>query len=143
MLLLAKVGLGFTAGLAVAGGYVCHQGVLRVDQDDLHGSHLHLWIPSVAVPVALHLVPKHKLEEAAAQAGPWQPALRTFTKELEKYPDVELVDVRDSRDHVSIRVQNGKLFISADEPGNRVRVSCPLELLQSVSAALESNAPAI
>jgi hypothetical protein len=142
-MLVAKIAFALTASAVVAGTYVCHQGFVRVDQDDFQGNHVHVWIPAVIVPVAMRVVPKRELQEAAAQAAPWLPALRAFTKGLEKYPTVELVDVRDSSDHISIRTQDGTLLISADRPGKRVRVTCPLGLLQSVSETLAANAPGI
>jgi hypothetical protein len=141
--LFAKITLALTASAVVAAGYVCHQGVLRVEQDDFHGKHVNIWIPAAIVPVAMHVVPKRKLQEAAAQAAPWLPALHAFTKGLEKYPNVELADIRESQDHVSIRTHDRTLLISADQSDNRVRVSCPLGLLQSVSETLADNAPGI
>jgi hypothetical protein len=142
-MLIAKIGLALATSSVVAGAYVCHQGMVRVDQDDLYGKHVHVWIPAAIVPVAMHVVPKQKLQEVAAQAGPWLPALRALTKGLEKYPNVELADIRNSHDHVSIRTENGTLLISADESDNRVRVSCPIGILQSVSETLADNAPGI
>jgi hypothetical protein len=142
-MLLANIGLALTASVVVAGGYVYHQGMVRVDQDDLHGKHVHVWVPAAIVPVALHVVPRNKLQEAAAHAAPFLPALRAATKGLESYPNVELVDVRNGKDHVSVRMVDGKLLISADQEDNRVRVTCPLGVLQSVSETLAENAPGI
>jgi hypothetical protein len=142
-MLLAKIGLALAASTVVAGGYVYHQGMVRVDQDDLQGKHVHVWIPAVIVPVALQVVPRYRLQEAAAHAAPFLPALRAATKGLERYPNVELVDVRSGSDHVSVRMVDGKLLISADQEDNRVRVTCPLGVLQSVSETLAENAPGI
>jgi hypothetical protein len=142
-MLLAKIGLALATSSVVAGAYVYHQGMVRVDQDDLRGKHVHVWIPAAIVPLAMHVVPRHTLQEAAAQAAPWLPALRAATKGLERYPNVELVDVRNGSDHVSVRTLDGTLLISADQSDNRVRVSCPIALLQSISETLADNAPGI
>src|SRR5271156_6501572 len=98
MLLLAKAALGLCGTLTLAGVYVFHEGVIRVDVDQNRsdGSHVHVWVPATVVPVGLRVVPRHNLEKAAAQARPYLPMLREISKELKKYPNAELVDVRDA-----------------------------------------------
>jgi hypothetical protein len=66
-----------------------------------------------------------------------------MTKELEKYPEAELVEVRDSREHVRIRTHHGMLLIDVDEPGDHVRVACPLAMMEEVSRELAANAPGV
>jgi hypothetical protein len=140
-MLLAKLALGLGGTIVLAGAYTFHDGIMRVDEDHIDGRHVHVWLPAAVVPIAMHVVPKRHLQHAAAQAAPWLPALRALTKELEKFPEAQLVEVRDSDQHVSIRTHNGKLVIDVDEPGEQVHVACPLAMLEDVSRELAANAP--
>ena len=90
-MLLAKLALGFCGTVAVAGVYVFHEGVMRVDEDRADGRHVHVWFPAAVVPMAMYVVPSHYFERATSEAGPWLPTLRALTKELRKYPEAELV----------------------------------------------------
>jgi hypothetical protein len=145
MLLLAKAALGFGATLAVAGAYVFHEGVIRVDVDENRngGSHVHVWVPATVVPVGLHVVPRHNLQQAAAQARPYLPLLREVSKELKKYPNAELVDVSDDSEHVNISVRNGKIYIDAITDTDKIHVSLPVETISDVADRLESVAPTV
>src|ERR1700676_4156556 len=99
MLVLAKVALGLGATVAMAGAYVIHEGVIRVDVDEQRagGSHVHFWVPAMVVATGLHFVPKEQLNHTTEQVRPFVPALREIAQELEKYPNGELVDVRDRK----------------------------------------------
>jgi hypothetical protein len=92
--------------------------------------------------MALHVIPRHRLEHAAANARPWLPMFRALTKELEKYPEAELVEVRDANQHVRIRTHNGKLLIDVTEPDANVHVACPLAMMEDVTRELEAESPA-
>jgi hypothetical protein len=94
--------------------------------------------------MAMHVVPRHNMEHAAQQVRPWLPTLRALTKELEKYPNAEFVDVRDGGDqHVRISTHNGKLLIDVDQPDEHVHVACPLAVMRDVANELEANAPGV
>lgn len=142
-MLLAKLALGLGGTMVLAGVYTFHEGVLRVDEKHADGRRVQVWIPAVVVPLAMHFVPRRHLEQAAAQAGPWLPTLRALTKELERYPEVELVEVRSSDEHVSIRTHDGKLQIDVSAPGEEVHVACPLAMMEHVSRELEAAAPSL
>jgi prephenate dehydrogenase len=67
-----------------------------------------------------------------------------LTKELEKYPNVELVDVTNARDHVRVAMVDGKLRIDAvSGDGDVVHLSVPARVLQDVVDELEENAPGV
>jgi hypothetical protein len=70
------------------------------------------------------------------------PLVHTLAKELQKYPEAELVEVQDGEQHVHIRTHNGTLLIDADEPGQTVHVACPLATIDDVSRELAAFAPA-
>jgi len=142
-MLLAKLALGFGGTVLLAGAYTFHEGVIRVDEDHVNGRHVHAWMPAAVVPLALHVVPQRHLERAAEQVGPWLPTLRGLVKELKRYPEAELVDIRDSKNHVHIRTHNGKLLIDVDGSEDQVHVACPLAVIEDVSNELEANAPTI
>lgn len=145
MLFLAKAALGLGATLAMAGVYVFHEGVIRVDVDEnhAHGSHVHVWVPATVVPVGLRVVPFHNLEKAAAQARPFLPAVRELARELEKYPNAELVEVRDPGQHVRVSVHNGKVYVDAVTDSENVHVSVPVQTLSDVADRLEDVAPGV
>jgi hypothetical protein len=144
MLLVAKIGLGFGATVALAGAYTFHEGLLRVDVDESRGDgqHVHVWLPAAIVPMAMHFVPRQQMECAGHQAERIAPMVHAAAKELQKYPEAELVDVRDGEQFVHIRTHNGKLLIDVEEPGETVHVSCPLSTIDEVSRELASFAPA-
>lgn len=143
MVLLAKVALGFAATVVMAGAYTFHEGVLRVDVDETHGrgSHVHVWVPAAIVPMALHFVPRSKMERAGENAAEFMPLVHAVAKELQKYPEAELVEVQDGPQYVRIRTHNGRLLIDAEEPGQTVHVACPLATIDDVSQELAAFAP--
>jgi hypothetical protein len=145
MLLLAKAALGLGAFVAVAAAYVFHEGVIRVDVDESRGDcqHVHFWVPATVVPAAMRMVPREKLEHAAEQARPFLPVLREVSKELGKYPNAELVDVRDKEQHVRVTVRDAKLYIDAVDGGDTIHVSVPVETISDVADGLESAAPGV
>jgi hypothetical protein len=144
-MLLANLALGVGATIVLAGVYTLHDGVMRVDEDNSNGRHVRVWAPAAVVPMAMHFVPRHNMEHAAQQVRHWLPTLRALTKELEKYPNAEFVDVRDNGgdQHVRISTHNGKLLIDVDQPDEHVHVACPLAVMRDVANELEANAPGV
>ena len=144
-MLLANLALGVGATIVLAGAYTFHDGVMRVDEDNSNGRHVRVWAPAAIVPMAMHFVPRHNMQHAAEQVRPWLPTLRALTKELEKYPNAEFVDVRDNDgdQHVRISTHNGKLLIDVDQPDEHVHVACPLAVMRDVANELEANAPGV
>jgi hypothetical protein len=144
-MLLANIALGVVGTVVLAGAYTFHDGVMRVDVDNQDVHHVHVWVPAAIIPMAMHVVPRHNLAQAARQVRPWLPTLRALTKELEKYPNAVFVEVSDgSQDqHVRVRTEAGKLLIDVDEPDQHVHVACPLAMMRDVAYELESNAPGV
>jgi hypothetical protein len=143
MVLLAKAALGLGGALALAGAYAMREGVIRLDVDEFRsgGSHVHIWVPAAAVPMAMHFVPDKDLRHACDQAREALPILRAVVKELKKYPDAAFVEVVDSNEHVQIRTHHGKLQIDVDAPDERVHVLCPLSTIEDVTIQLEEHSP--
>jgi len=146
MLMLAKAALGFGTMVVMAGVYVFHEGVIRVDVDEHRdgGSHVHFWVPATVVATGLRFVPPGKLCDAASQARPYLAVLREISKELPKYPDAELVDVESREDHLRVAMSGGKLRIDAvSENGDVVHISVPAQMLREVADELEAKAPGV
>jgi hypothetical protein len=145
MVLVAKLALGLTGTIVLAGAYTFHDGVLHVDVDENQegGHHVHVWAPAALVPMALHVVPDDKMDHTMSQVEPWLPTIRALSNELKKYPESEFVDVRDAKDHVQVRTHHGKLTIDVDAPDQHVHVACPLAMIDDVSSELASRAPGI
>jgi hypothetical protein len=142
-MLLAKIALGLASTVAFAAIYTFREGVIRVDVDEYRsgGSHVHLWVPAAVVPVALRFAPKDHLQDAAENIKPWIPTIRQLAKELEKYPEANLIEVVDGTDHVQIRTHAGKLQIDVREPGESVHVAVPISTLRDISVQLTENIP--
>lgn len=144
MVLLAKIALGFGATVVMAGAYTFREGLIRVDVDETRGEehHVHVWAPAAIVPMAMHFVPRSQMLRAGERSAEFMPLMHAVAKELQKYPEAELVEVHDGEQYVRIRTHNGNLMIDAAEPGETVHVSCPLATIDDVSRELASFAPA-
>jgi len=143
-MLIAKFALGLAGTVVLAGAYTFHEGVFRVDvdQDSPDGDHIHFWLPAAVIPSAMRFVPREQLQHGARHAAQWTPVVRAVTKELKKYPNIDLVEVHDSNQNVQIRTRDGKLQIDVEEPGERVHVLCPLSTLDEVFRELQTYSPA-
>jgi len=143
MVLLAKIALGFGATVVLAGAYTFREGLLRVDVDETRGQehHVHVWVPAAIVPMAMHFVPRDRMRNAGERAADFMPLVHAVAKELQKYPEAELVEVHDGPQYVRIRTHDGKLLIDAEEPGQTVHVSCPLATIDDVSREVATFAP--
>jgi len=143
MILLAKAALGLGGTLVLAGAYTMREGVIRIDVDEYRsgGSHVHMWVPAAAIPMAMHFVPEKHLHHAAYEAREAMPILHAFVKELKKYPDAEFVQIDDGDQHVRMCTHGGKLQIDVDAPDQRVHVLCPLSTIEDVTSQLEERGP--
>jgi len=143
MMLLAKVALGLGGALVLAGAYTFREGVIRVDVDEYRpeGSHVHLWLPAAAVPMAMHFVPKDHLRIATEQTKECMPLVHALFKELKRFPDADFVEVKDEEQHVVIRTHGGRLEIDVQDPGENVHLLVPLSTLDDVAREIEASAP--
>ena len=115
MVLLAKIALGFGATVVLAGAYTFREGLIRVDVDETRGrgQHVHVLVPAAIVPMAMHFVPREQMLRAGEQSGKFMPLVHAVAKELQRYPEAELVEVHDGLQYVRIRTHNGNLLIDA------------------------------
>src|ERR1700682_5024624 len=142
-MLLAKIALGLASTVAFAAVYTFREGVIRVDVDEYRagGSHVHLWVPAAAVPIALRCAPRDHMQNAAEHIKPWIPTIRQLAKDLEKYPEAKLGEVIDGDESVQIRTHAGTLQVDVDEPGESVHVAFPIATLEEISGKLTENIP--
>jgi hypothetical protein len=146
MLLIAKAAIGLGATLALSTAYVFHEGVIRVDVDENRdgGSHVHLWVPATAVSGGLRVVPRHYIQRAAERSRAYLPVIREVSKELQRYPSAELVDVRGAdHEHIRIAVHNGRIYVDAVDKENDIHIAVPAETIADVADRLEEAAPGI
>ncbi len=141
--MLAKVAAGVLGTAVLAGAYVVHEGAVRiaVDERSAGGKHIHLLVPAALVPVGLKLVPDEKLRQAAAPARPWLPAVRAASQELARMPNADLLEVRDTRDHVRLSKRGRLLVLDVKSTRETVHISFPVKTLDQVAQRLESLGP--
>jgi hypothetical protein len=141
MVLLAKAALGLGGTLVLAGAYTMREGVIRIDVDESRsgGSHVHMWVPAAAVPMAMHFVPDKHWRHASEHSREAMPILRALFKELKKYPDADFVEVDDRDQHVRVRTHEGKLQIDVDAPDEKVHILCPLSTIEDVTTELDQH----
>jgi len=115
--------------LVVGGVLVYNEGAVRVDvrEKTRDREHIHLVVPAVVLPVAVHMIPRDKLDDARRKIRPWLPTIKAASEELARCPDGPLVEVDSSREHVRIHKLGGSLYIAVDSDEETVRVSFPLE----------------
>ena len=143
MMLLAKAALGLGGTVVLAGAYTFREGVIRVDVDEYRngGSHVHLWVPAAAVPMAMHFVPEKHWRHTSEHAREALPILHAIVTELRKYPDADFVEVVDQDQHVRVRTHEGKLQIDVDTPNEKAHILCPLSTIEDVTGELEEHVP--
>src|SRR5437588_3913096 len=109
MVLLAKAAFGLAGTLVLAGAYAFHEGVIRIDVDEYRsgGSHVHLWVPAAAVPMAMHFVPSKHMRYASDPSREALPVFHAIINALKKYPDGDVVTLDDHDQYVRMRTQEG------------------------------------
>ena len=145
MLFIAKAAIGAGATLALVGAWVFHEGIIRVDVDETRsgGSHVHFWVPATTVSTGLRLAPRRYVRQAADKSRDYLPVLREISKGLQKYPNAELLDVRDASNHVHVSVKGGQLYLDAVSDDENIHISCPTVTLEHVADRLEDAAPGV
>src|SRR5262249_42282124 len=124
MVLLGKIALGFGASVMMLGAYTFREGVIRVNVDEnrAHGVDVHVWAPAAMVPMAMHFVPARHFAHAGQDCAKFMPLVHALSKELAKYPEAQLVEVENGREHVIVRTHDGSLQIDVDEEADHVHV---------------------
>jgi len=140
--LLALTAVMF-AGVVYAGVALYQDGVVDVSVHEKRpgGNNIHIIVPGVLVPAALHLVPKEDLKRQlrgdSRELAEWLPVARIAARELARIPDGPLVEVDDHHDHVRIFKRGGVLVVDVDDNQDTVHISVPIALVRSVADNLQ------
>jgi len=133
--MLAAAGVG----AILAGSYLYSQGLIRVSVQEKSpgGEHIRLAVPAAIVPLALAFVPAAEIgKHMPAQARQHLPMVEAALNELQRLPDCTLVQVDGPREHVRIRVEDGKMVVDVNDHEDEVHLALPLGSLRSVLAKL-------
>lgn len=137
------------AGVVYAGVETYQDGVVDVSVHEKRpgGQNVHIVVPGVLVPAALHFVPKESMNEElhgeARDVAEFLPVVRIAARELERLPDCSLVEVDDRHDHVRIFKRGGALVVDVDDDHDTVHISVPVALVRSVAENIRiSSGPA-
>ena len=120
--------------VALIGAVYAWGGVATVSvQDPTEGVHLYVPVPMAVVDAALTtgawVVPDEDwldLEVEMSDLGQWGPMVRELLAELDRMPDVTLVEVEEGDTFVKVFKENGQLKIRVEEEDVSVRVSVPM-----------------
>jgi hypothetical protein len=118
----------FAAGLAFSEGAVN----VRVLEKKPDGTHLHLIVPAIVVPLSLKFVPDEHLREARDQVRPWQPLIQAAAEGLEETPDCVLVEVTGPDEHVKVAKSGNSVVVDVDDSDDTVHASVPLPMVRHV-----------
>lgn len=141
-------------GLLLAGAiYVVYiafiaPGLIWINVDERHGDRIALAVPACLVNAGLRVVAlsdlDHQIEyEIRRNNGPdvdfdeMKPAIAAVLKELEKYPDITLVEIDGERgETVRIMKRHGALRIEVNDDGSRVDIRVPEATMRAVGKAV-------
>ena len=143
MILLAKIALGM-AGVGLASvGVLFSEGVVnvRVVEKEPQGVHIHMIAPAMLAPIAVYLVPRRALGNAAGQIQRNLPAIRAALDGLRDSDDVVLVEVKEPGEHVEVATSNGSIVVDVDDADETVHVSAPIRAISSTVDQLADDGP--
>lgn len=141
-------------GLLLAGAiYIVYiafiaPGVIWINVDERHGDRVALAIPACFVNAGLRVVAlsdiEHEIEyEIRRNNGPdvdfdeMKPAIAAVLRELEKYPDITLVEIEGDRgETVRILKRHGALRIEVNDDGDRVDIRVPEKTMRVVGKVI-------
>jgi hypothetical protein len=144
MMILAKLAVGATTTLALATVYTFREGTVRVDVDEHRdgGAHVHVWAPAAVVPMALHFVPDHKLQQMCQHSEEWATLAHIAAHELQRYPNTTFVEVTDGDQHVKVSTVGTKIHVDVEGPEENVHVAVPLAMIDDVITQIKERQPA-
>ncbi len=141
MILLAKIALGIAGvGLASA-GVLCSEGLVNVKviEKQPQGVHIHVIIPAMLAPIAVHFAPQRGLAQAAREIQLYMPTIRAALDALRDSDDVVLVEVKEPGEHVEVAKSGGSIIVDVDDTGDTVHVSAPIRAISSTIDQLAAS----
>jgi len=134
--LLALLGAAVVAAAVAYSAGTIH---VRVREKKPGGDNLNLVLPALAVPLGMKFMPAQARQQAAAEIGPWVPAIKAAGEELSRTPDFVLVEVDTAQEYVFIRKEGRALVIDVENEEETLHLSFPLQLVASVAAELDTG----
>jgi hypothetical protein len=131
-------------GMAVATVVVMKDGVIEVNVQENHpnGSHVHLYVPATVATWGVHLAPEARLREHLRHEDRANLAIaRVALGEMEKLPDVDLVQVESAKEHVNVAIHDGDFLVDVNDKGDVVHIRVPIRAARKVVEDLEATAP--
>ena len=135
--LVLAVGLGLvlivvtTFTFAAVG--IRSMGMVTVDVAERQGSQVSIRVPGSVVRAGLVVAPMlangFGVQREMVEVTRFLPLARRAGEAFREAPDGVFVEVHDGDEHVRIEKVDGVLTISVDSSGDRVRIACPLHLL--------------
>jgi hypothetical protein len=125
--------LTLSLGTAAAGtATVYDAGLIRVHvvEKKQDGQNIHVWVPGIAVPVAMQLAPDRELAKAGRHIRQHLPIIEAALKGLEECPDTVFVEVISSRERVRVEKKGDLILIDVDSGSESVSVSLPLKVVR-------------
>jgi hypothetical protein len=118
----------FSVGAVATTGYVLTGGFARVEVDSSEGSFsipVPLRLADVGLAIASRALPAEALDDLHAEIGPMLPVLERVADELGRFPEGEIVRVRDGASHVLIAQRGGRFIVDVESGDGDVHVSLP------------------
>ena len=128
-------------GMTVASMVVMKDGMIEVNVQEKHpgGSHVHLFVPATVATWGVHLAPEAKLKEHLRHQQEHLAIARVALREMEKLPDVELVEVESPKESVHVAIRNGNFIVDVNDAGETVHVRLPIRAARKVVEDLEAE----
>jgi hypothetical protein len=162
---MAKIGLVFGIPLAI----LALTGILVVDvrEGGPEGHHIVLPVPMLLAEAALCVMPQdltscgqhgaHHMRASwnvgfddadstggrfyreGAEAAKYMPMARALLRDLRRYPDFTLVEVRDGSDHVLVRKAGRFLTVDVNDGQDEVHCRVPLRMADRILASMTKD----
>jgi len=132
--------------VALATAAVHREGTLEVDirGGGPHGERFSVQIPGLFVRGALTLLPSRAFTcNLDPDAEPWLEFAHRLAVELDRIPDVTLVEVEGRHERVFIRKEGADLIVDVEDRDESVHISIPLSTVRAVVGKLEPARDAI
>ena len=143
MILLGKVGLGIVGSALAGAGIICSEGMISVNVQTRQPEKHHVFVvaPAMFVPIAMHFVPKDRLEEPGREIQPWMPTIRASLDALNESDDITFVEVKEPNHNVRVTKSGGSIVVDVDDENETVHVSTPIRAMESAIEELAAASP--
>jgi hypothetical protein len=135
--------LTLSLGTAAAGTAAVYDGGLirvHVVEKKKEGNNIHVFVPGIAVPIALKLAPDRELAKAGAKIRGHLPIIQAALEGLEECPDTVFVEVISDREYVKVEKRGGLILVNVDSEDETVSVAVPLQAVRYAVNELKNSA---